>query len=56
MELLEALKVIKDECGKHGRCEECPLRTEVIEPGIACEIRRVSPNCWNLSDAPRLFK
>lgn len=26
MELIEALKIIREECNKHTECKQCPLR------------------------------
>jgi hypothetical protein len=42
--LLEALKVIKEECKKHDSCSTCPMSVR----GDACGIDDSSPNDWKL--------
>lgn len=59
MELLEALRVIKEECTKTRFCKNCPLRTEILEDGRTCSVMAVTPNNWNIKEfdeVPRLFK
>lgn len=54
MELLEALKVIREECKKHVNCGMCPMRTDNTE----CALRKNYPQNWTLScdcETPRLF-
>lgn len=58
MDLIEALKVIREECKKHTNCETCHLRDY---DGGGCCITR-TPENWELScdddvqkKVPRLF-
>lgn len=50
MELLEALKVIRDECTKTRFCKNCPLRTEILEDGHTCSVTATTPNTWNVKE------
>ena len=52
MELLEALKTIREECEKHI-CRNCPMRTH----NDRCAIREKFPSDWKLrcDGIPRLF-
>ena len=55
MDLLEALRVIKDECDKHLECYTCPMR-DVDE--AECTLGKIDPCNWGFIDeevAPRLF-
>lgn len=45
-ELLNALKLIKEECKKHTRCEGCPLVNSCDECGISEE----TPRHWLLQE------
>lgn len=60
MELLEALEVIKGECGNHDTCHDCPLRKDnVILGKNNCSVSEINPMYWNLRtsiEIPRLFK
>lgn len=44
-EILDALKLIKDECESTATCRACPFRDE---PG--CAIRGANPHDWDLDD------
>lgn len=59
MELLEALKVIKEECEKHLKCSECPLRTKSSCEHL-CGIKENNPDRWKLKNEdiriPRVFE
>lgn len=59
MELLEALKVIRDECKKHSRCKMCPLRS--YDDKLCTITANINPDNWKFADedtdeVPRLFK
>lgn len=59
MELLEALKTIRDECSTHDQCKCCPLRSKTNESSCSLDIREHAPADWELigDDAtiPKLF-
>ena len=42
--LLIAMQVIKDECKKHGKCEDCPVWEHLDD---ICE-----PHYWSIPDPP----
>ena len=42
-ELEKALRVIKEECEKHTKCEKCPLRDGGILTGTKCYLRNHNP-------------
>lgn len=54
MDLLEALKVIVNECKKHDTCDSCPMRDKFDE----CALQNDPPDDWVFKDnevVPRLF-
>lgn len=58
--LIGALKIIKEECEKHGNCDECPLRHSYDNSSnTRCEVNYCPPYKWKLKDdpdvVPRLF-
>lgn len=56
MELLDALKMIRDECKKHDECAKCPLRDR--DDLCYLEESGDTPNAWVFIDdvpTPRLF-
>ena len=58
MNLNEALKAIKEECEKHNRCKQCPLRTY---DGGSCCVTTKTPENWSIAsevveEVPRLFE
>ena len=55
MELLEALKVIKETCCKAKHCERCPLRS--YDDG--CYVQENPPESWTFQTEdvpPRVFE
>lgn len=56
-QIITALKIIKRECEKYERCEGgCPFYNGRVDD--MCEIRRVTPVCWEINDSEewRAFK
>lgn len=57
MELLEALKTIRDECSTHNNCQRCPLRSKSDDD--SCGLKERYPSEWDLLDdgvtIPKLF-
>lgn len=48
-ELIEALKVIKEECKKHEEtCTDCPM----YKNGQGCLVRYQEPEYWAINDEP----
>lgn len=47
--LLEALRVIKNECEKHDHCKECPLGSG---DGYVCCVSDTEPESWKINDKP----
>lgn len=59
-EVLEAaLKTIREECEKHNRCQDCPLRISFKPGSYECYILNINPHKWLLSSddgvIPRLL-
>lgn len=49
-EITNALKVIKDVCKKHYRCEDCPLRNGKND----CAVTRGDPEDWELYNPEKI--
>ena len=47
--LIEALKVIKEECEKHDVCKECPFGSG---DGFVCCVEDTTPDNWKINDKP----
>ena len=59
--LLEALKLIKNECSSHSECKTCPMRVKNIgQDEYMCYLRTKNPLCWTFKEdvpqeKPRVF-
>lgn len=50
-EIINALKVIKEECRSHEECKKCPFCDDSIETPTICMLdRRYAPGEWELND------
>ena len=49
-EILDALKVIRDECAEAERCSKCPFGMDHTVNGSACRLDESAPSCWDISD------
>lgn len=50
-EILNALKIIKEECGSSKECIKCAFYDENQNSQIVCMFDRpVAPACWNLNN------
>lgn len=47
-EIINALKVIKDECLGQYTCNSCPFWNDVA----GCKVKKTSPGDWNITDEP----
>lgn len=47
-EIINALKVIKDECKGHCHCDACPFYTGVV----GCKVKKTSPIDWEIAELP----
>lgn len=58
MDIMEALKEIKEICIKHERCFECPFYDVKSETASMCGFRSKNPCCWELEkkEVVRYFK
>ena len=59
MELIDALKVIQQECVKNNNCTKCPLRNADDYNGDSyCHLRTYIPSNWKLVEPiiPRVFE
>ena len=57
MELIEAIRTLRDECIKYDYCEECPLRTY---DNKKCMLHQSTPDAYTLvgdkvDKTPRIF-
>ena len=48
MDIMEALKEIKEICIKHASCIECPFCDAKNTTGSVCGFRSRIPSCWEL--------
>lgn len=53
-EIINALKVIKDECGQYEECENCPFYNEKIY----CAIRDPdeNPSQWDIAEETEVWR
>lgn len=58
MDIMEALKEIKEICTKHERCVECPFCDIKSSTGTMCGLRSKNPCLWELEkkEIVRYFK
>lgn len=49
-EIINALKIIQDECQNAGNCRYCPFR-EFVGIGDDCFLKRHSPSSWILNES-----
>ena len=47
--IIDALKIVKQECEKHEECKDCQLKCEVALHAFGCSIDCV-PAAWELEE------
>lgn len=51
-ELIKALNTIKEECKKHGNCDECPIGNDDCD----CLVGDSSPEDWNIIEPKAVIR